>query len=469
MIGITERNTFARVALALALTASAIAVRADEQKEQTAWPDPRPLGRDIPIQRGQTSSESPGGQEPAQREAAGPLTLREALALAARLNPGLAASAHDVLAAEGNARQAGVLPNPELEIEAEDFGGTDARKGYDGATTTAGISQQLELGGKRSKRQSVARAEARLTGWDYEAARLDVLTRTKQAFVDVLAAQGQLALAEASLMLAEDVRKSAAERVKSGKVPELEETKAAVEVSSAGIARDRAKRELDVARKLLVSNWGGSTPRFANVVGSLDVDGGAASPDALAASVERSPEVARWIDARLAAAELLSLAKAQRIPDIAVKVGVSRFEEDGTHAAVAAVSLPLPLFDRNAGGIVAAQHAVAAAEQKERAARLLAATSLAEIRGRLDTTRLEAMAIRDGLLPAAQKAFDAAQTGYREGKFGHLEVLDAQRTLNEAKARYLEVLAAYHKAAADVERLTGIPLNTIQQEQNKED
>ncbi len=462
MTGRTGRNTLTRAALALALTASAIAVRAETQKEQTAWPDPRPLGRDLPARRGQPPASPAGQEQEVQSEPAGPLSLREALALAVRLNPGLAASAHDILAAEGNARQAGVLPNPELEIEAEDFGGTDSRKGYDGATTTAGISQQIELGGKRSKRQAVARAEARLTGWDYESARLDVLTRTKQAFVDVLAAQGQVALAEASLSLAEDVRKSVAERVKAGKVPELEETKAAVEVSSAGIALERAKRKLDVARKLLVANWGSATPRFANAVGSLEDVREVGSLDSLAAAVDRSPEVARWSDARLAAAESLRLAKAQRIPDITVNVGARRFEEDGTHAAVAGIALPLPLFDRNTGGIAAAQHAVMAAEQKERAARLMAATSFAEIHGRLEAARSEAIAIRDGLLPAAQKAFEAAQTGYREGKYGHLEVLDAQRTLNEARSRYLEVLADYHKATADLERLTGTPLSTIQ-------
>lgn len=459
----TGRNPFARAALALAIAAGAVPTLADAQKDQTAWPDPRPLGSDLPAQRGQPPSASPAGQEQqVQFEAAGPLTLREALTLAARLNPGLAASAHDVLAAEGNARQAGALPNPEFEIEAEDFGGTDTRKGYDGATTTAGISQKIELGGKRSKRQSAARAEARLTGWDYEAARLDVLTRTKQTFVDVLAAQGRVALAEVSLALAQDVRKSAAERVKAGKVPELEETKATVEVSTADIARDRARRELDVARRLLVANWGSATPRFANAVGSLEDVRDAGSLDALAAAVERAPEAARWTDARLAAAESLRLARAQRVPDITVNVGVSRFEEDGTHAAFAGFALPLPLFDRNAGGIAAAQHVVMAAEQKERAARLLAATSLAGIHGRLDTARSEAVAIRDGLLPAAQKAFAAAQTGYREGKYGLLEVLDSQRTLNEVRTRYLEALADYHKAAVDLERLTGIPLNTIQ-------
>ncbi|NIQ01614.1 MAG: hypothetical protein GWM98_15520, partial [Nitrospinaceae bacterium] len=51
--------------------------------------------------------------------------------------------------------------------------------------------------------------------------------------------------------------------------------------------------------------------------------------------------------------------------------------------------------------------------------------------------------------------------GYRFGKFGFLDVLDSQRTLFEARARYLKTLARYHQAVAEVERLTGEPLSTV--------
>ena len=87
---------------------------------------------------------------------------------------------------------------------------------------------------------------------------------------------------------------------------------------------------------------------------------------------------------------------------------------------------------------------------------------------RLETARTEALAIKAELLPGAQQAFEAAQTGYREGKFGHLEVLDTQRTLSDAKVHYLDVLAAYHKAAVDVERLTGTSLTAIEQTNEQE-
>jgi cobalt-zinc-cadmium efflux system outer membrane protein len=175
-----------------------------------------------------------------------------------------------------------------------------------------------------------------------------------------------------------------------------------------------------------------------------------------------TPEVARWNEEVAKARDSLALAKATRLPDIGVSAGISRFEEDGTYAGTAGLSLPLPLFDRNSGGIVSAKHQASRAECEQRAVRLRATTALVEAHSRLETARAEALTTKAELLPGAQQAFDAAKTGYREGKYGHLEVLDTQRTLNESKTRYLDVLAAYHKAAADVERLIGAPLNTIQ-------
>ena len=460
MVDTLQRLTFALMVFALAFTA-AISVYGDAA-EKSAWPALRPSGSVFRTQSGELPPAKPTSQDQSPPDLEHALTLTQALELAAKFSSDLAASAQDVLAAEGHARQAGAWPNPELEIETEEFGGADTREGFDAAETTVRITQPIELGGKRSRRQALARAEVRLAGWDYEAARLNVLTQTKQAFVDILAAQEKVNLAEAALRLAEDVRRVAAERVKAGKVPELEETKAVVEVSSAGIAFNRAKRELEVARKLLAANWGSETPRFAAAVGSLDAVKDLGPRSVLEAAVDQSPEVVRWNDELAATKEALALAKAQRIPDVAVSAGISRFEEDSTHAAVAGLSLPLPLFDHNEGGIAAARHQALRAEQKQHAARVRAATALAEAHGRFESARTEAVAIREELLPAAQKAFAAAQTGYRQGKFGFLEVLDAQRTLNEAKATQLDALAAYHKAAAELERITGMPLNTIQ-------
>ncbi len=453
-----------RVVLALVITGPGFLVHAENTAtpDRSAWPTPRALGREFPVHRGDGALETQAAHAPSQHEPDGVLTLPRALELALMHSPELAASAHGVLAAEGNARQAGVLSNPELELEAGEFGGSGARNGYEGAETSVRLTQTLELGGKRGKRRSVAQLEARLAGWDYEAKRLDVITLTEQAFVDVLLAQGQFALAESLLVVAEDVGKAAAERAASGKVPLLEKTKAGVEVATARIARDRAQRGLDTARNRLAASWGGTRPVFKAAGGDLDTVATVPPLERLSPLLENMPEVARWNEDVAKARESLALAHAMRHPDIGISAGISRFEEDGTFAGTAALSLPLPLFDRNSDGIISAKHQASRADYEQRAAHLRATTALVDAYSRLETARTEALTTQAELLPGAQRAFDTAQAGYREGKYGHLEMLDTQRTLNEAKTRYLDVLAAYHKAAADVERLIGAPLNTIQ-------
>lgn len=458
----SEHDRYIGVAAVLAAVAIGTAASGfAAEGSKSPWPAVRPTGRTTVAGRAGNGQEPAVPHTPLPHEPTGVLTLRQAQELALRHNPELAAAAHGALAAEKAAQQAGAVPNPELDVEAEEFGGEGSRAGYDGAQTTVSLTQPVELGGKRAKRRSLARSEARLAGWDYEARRLDVLATAKQAFVDVLLAQGRLALDESRLVVADDVRKAAAERVKAGKVPLLEETKAGVELATARIERDRAIRELDVARKRLAASWGGTTPAFKEAGGGLDAVTNVQPLEQLLPLLDGGPEVARWNDEAALGRDALAMAKAQRIPDVGISAGVSRFEEDGTHAGTVGLSMAIPLFDRNAAGIAAAEHQSARAQCEQRAAQLRAVTALVEVHSRLEMAAAEALTIRDELLPGARQAFAAAQTGYREGKFGYLEVLDTQRTLNEATARHLEALAAYHKAAAEVERLTGVPLNTI--------
>ena len=432
-----------------------------ETHHENAGPAPYTAGSDIPENQGDETMNKFGVSMHANAEPNGLLTLPQALELALMRNPELAAYSHGVLAAEGNVRQSGSLPNPELELEAGEFGGSGERKGYDAAETTVRLSQSLELGGKRGKRRRIAQAEAHLAGWEYEAKRLDVVALVKQAFVDVLLAQEQAALRESLLMLSEQSRQAAAERVKAGKVPLLEETRATVEVAAARIAHARAKRELETARRRLVTLWGETKPQFKKADGDLNEIGNVAPLEKLSALLNEAPEMARWKWEMDLAMASVALAKSARMPDVEVSLGVSRFEADDAYAGVVGVSLPIPLFDRNAGGILAAEHQAARAEYEHRAARVRLSMDLTDAHSRLETAHAEAQAIATEVVPGAQKAFDAAQIGYGEGKFGQWELLDSKRTLAEARIRLLDVLADYHKAAADVERLTGVSANTV--------
>ena len=425
---------------------------------RTNEPDPRPLGREYIVFR---APETPDAAPPeAAPDPAGALTLGDALAAALEGSPELASSSWEVRAAEARALQAGLLPNPELEFEAENFGGSDDFQGLRGVELTLGLSQEILLGSKIEKRTEVARLEGRLAGWEYEAARLDVLTATTKAFVAVLAAQERVTVIEESVRLGEEAVRSVRESVEAGKAPRLEESRAGVELALQKLELIRARRGLESTRRALAASWGGTRAMFTEAAGDFYATRPVPSPERLTEHLAQNPDLARWsaeIEFHRANAELM---KAGRYPDLTVAGGIRSFDLTDSYAFVAGISLPLPVFDRNQGAVREARAGTRKAREQQRAAIARLNKELNESYQALAVAARESEALAKEVLPAAEEAFAASEEGFRQGKFGYLEVLDSQRTLFETKGQLVEALAAYHAAVADVERLIGQSLAT---------
>ena len=118
----------------------------------------------------------------------------------------------------------------------------------------------------------------------------------------------------------------------------------------------------------------------------------------------------------------------------------------------------MPLFDRNRDGIRAAEAAIGQSHHAARAAQLQLIARLAEAYRALASAGDDVTTLRTRFVPGARSVFDAVQEGYQLGRFGLMDVLDAQRTLVAANGEYLEALTAYHQAVTAVERLVGQPL-----------
>jgi cobalt-zinc-cadmium efflux system outer membrane protein len=121
----------------------------------------------------------------------------------------------------------------------------------------------------------------------------------------------------------------------------------------------------------------------------------------------------------------------------------------------------LPIFNRNRGGILQAEFRKKRAANEQAAAQIAAETQLKSAYEALAAARVEAVALRERALPAAEAAYAGAMQAYRTGRFRYVEVLDAQRTLFELRADEIDALASYHSSAADLERLTGTPLAAL--------
>lgn len=405
--------------------------------------------------------EVPASTRPAPQnfvEPIGTLTLPKALSLALARNPRLASFAWNIRVAEADMMQAGSIPNPEIEAAIEEFGGSDTRRGFEGAETTLALSQLIELGGKRTKRLRVATLGRDLSRWDYEAARLDVLTDTLNAFAAVLSAQRQLALAQESQELAQQVLATVAARVQAGKVSPLEESRAGVALSRGRIALERAERELAAARRRLAAMWGSEEAAFAQAEGPYERITQIPPLEALLADIERNPDLARWVTEMERRRAALELEKARRIPDPVVSAGVTRFEETDDNAVLLSLSIPLPVFGLNPGRVAAARAALMQGLEERRAAEMGVRSALAETYASLAAAHAEVRTLQNDILPSAERTYAAIREGYRAGKFGFLDVLDAQRTLFEARQDYVDALATYHSALAGTERLVGRPV-----------
>lgn len=420
---------------------------------------PRPLGAGLVVI--QPTGDGSEGAKRTLDNPSGRLTLREALSLALRQSPELASFAWEVRAREAAAIQAGRPPNPVADLLFEDLGSSgrslaDQRAGQPQATLQ--VSQLIELGGKRAARRKLAETDRGLAEWDFETARIDVLSRVTTAFLDVLVSQQAIALAQRTSALIEQIDQTVRSRVEAGVVSPIEQTKAGVALAMARIEEQRARFALAADRTTLATLWGADTAAFASAEGEVMPPAATPSFETLAQHVAQNPEVARWAAemARRDAARALETARA--IPDVTVSAGYRRFTSADSNAFVLGASIPLPLFDRNQAGIRAAAQRVAQAREAELATRLRITTSLAVVYRDLAAASDEARALATEVLPGARSAFAAIEEGYRLGRFGYLDVLDAQRTLVAAEIQHLRAQGNAQKAVIALERLIGLPL-----------
>jgi len=389
------------------------------------------------------------------QEPSGELNLRQALEMALAGSPDLASFPWELRSGDARIRQAGLRPNPELTVDLENFLGSDPSRKFETLETTLSISQLMELGGKRAARIRLASSEKEVSRWDYEAKRADVAAEVAKSFVEVLSAQDRLTLAEELARLAKEVLNAVAARVAAGKISPVEETKASVAWSISGIELERARLALEGARKRLAATWGNAKPMFSKAVGRLDRLTPIPPPEVLADRISLNPDVARWAAEMEQRKATLVQERANRIPDVTISGGVRRSREANDTSFVFGAAVPLPLFNRNQGKILESHYRISKAEREREAAGNKVLAALSDAYQALATGYTEATTLKSAVLPGAQSAFEATSEGFRQGKFGYLEVLDAQRTLFEARGRYVEALGAYHKAVADTERLIG--------------
>lgn len=376
------------------------------------------------------------------------LSLSGALDLALKANPDIAVAIREREATDGIKVQAATRPNPYVSTSIQDTRNATRQ-------TTLQLNQEIELGGKRAARIEAADAFYSRSDAELATKQAEIHANVVAAFYEVLVAQERVALAKSSVEIGELALDAASKRVKAGKSSPVEQTKSSVAAATAKIELVQATTQLSNSRKLLSALWADNTPGFDRVTGDVTNIPAVSTLENLAPLIDSAPTIklAKFeISAREAITEI---ERSKAIPNITISLGMVDNREIGLNQALLGLSIPIPVFDRNQGNVQEAISRKYKAEDELIALRNKIQTNLTTQYERLSAARQASLSLQNDILPNAQSAFDAANRGFSLGKFNFLDVLDAQRTLYQAKSQYINALLEAHQAIAEIERTLG--------------
>ncbi|EAQ79246.1 probable divalent cation resistant determinant protein C [Blastopirellula marina DSM 3645] len=363
-------------------------------------------------------------------------SLPELEQLALQNNPAMAEAVARVNAAHGNWLQVGIAPNPVLGYSGQQLGSG-------GLATQTGmfVGQEFVTGNKLGLNREVAAWEIQKAERDRDAFRLRVLTDVRIGYYDVLIAQRRRELATQLVQIAEKGEQSAEALFKGQEVSQADPLRARVEADTSRIVLQNSINQHVEAWRRLTAVLGLPDFQLQQLEGELKAeDVNLQWDETLATLMRDSPELAAALANVEAAHWAVQRAYAQVIPNIEVQAIIQ--DDRGTRGTDGnlQVTLPLPLWNRNQGGIQQA-HAEAAAANRaadKLSMDLQARLAIAFQRYESARNQVNQYAREGGILENANRSLTLIRTGYEADEFSVLDLLSAQRTYFQTNLAYLD-------------------------------
>lgn len=398
------------------------------------------------------------------------VSLEAAVQTAMRENPELNAIREKLKVARARIEGIALFANPELETEFA--GGIDGNQSLE-------IIQPFQLGGQRGHQRRIATIHLEKVNAELaEASRL--LTKlVKMAFYELALVQEKLKLTKEVIDHSEQMYGIAQFRFDAGDISGTQANLANIQLQSALREAIKLEGELQLAQLELNALMGtpleteciavsgfpdASTSSFGNPQATSEI-----LPEAfsgLTVDVLKTHALERRNDLKSVQlnAELteneLRLAKAANIPDLGV--GALAQRNRGENMIGLKLTIPLPLFDRNRAEIHAAEaqqqvDAIEISSQERKITREVIAAFLAVKAAQKTLTFYEGDSAK--LLDENLKL---TRTAYELGEAQLLEVILMQNEFVKMRFAYLEALAVYYKALAQLEATIDTPISSHQ-------
>jgi cobalt-zinc-cadmium efflux system outer membrane protein len=384
------------------------------------------------------------------------LTLDDAIAMAEHSNPRLRGAAAATARADAATRTARAYANPSLEIFAgQQYARPIAIPGPPGLLQHYAAYQAIEIPSERRSRLRIAQLATTSSRFGETGVLRSVTADVKRAFYDVLRRREEIEHTQENLKLVEDLRRRVEVQVKVGEQGRLELTRAEAELARAGFAVRSAQIELSNAIAIL------RVAIAAPADAKLEPRGNLESRVQLPPLAELRELVLRTHPAIAQSQADLQTAQAKLEHDRRLRIPqptlFAEFEnQPDLRFWRTGVTVPIPLWDRREGQIAEATAVISQSQAilEQRRLELISVTERAFEQYQLADE--QANSLESGELRAAESAVSAAQAAYRFGERGIVEVLDAQRVLQDVRGELVDAQYARQTALSDLEELGAI-------------
>ncbi len=377
------------------------------------------------------------------------LTLEELEQMALVANPSLSKASAMIGAARGNWIQVGLRPNPTVGYDAQQVGSG-------GRAEQHGIlfNQEFVRGGKLRLSRAVAQQELVRAEQEMAVQQQRVLTDVRISYYQVLLAQRQLELTRNLVEISQQGAKTVDKLFRGKEATRPDVLQAQLEVENSQVLANNARNRHTAAWRSLCAVIG--NPQLPQ----QSLDGDAYAPpkefdfeETLTSLQTTSPEISSAMMEISRARATLDRAQVEPIPNVNVQGLVNVIDNgiDGRTDAAITLSMPIPVFNRNQGTIIKAQHEIVAAERALQQLELALESRLAPTFERYANARNQVERYREAILPAAQESLDLTRKMYEAGEAGFLSLLTAQRTFSQTNLNYLEALRELRTAEVEIE------------------
>ena len=396
------------------------------------------------------------------------LTLSSAIKYSLEQNPSLKVFEFRKIALRGQQETASLRPAYEVGFEAENFSGTGNFSGSDNVELTVSLSSVIEMGDKRTARVNVVNSSRAQLDVQRQVEALELFGEVTRRYIDVLAAQERVTLAEEGAQLAQNTLNEVTKRAKRGATPEAEVKRAQAAAGQSQLTVSSEKQQLAYLKVALAALWGEKMPSFSKVEGNLFQFGEDVEFQRLYARTKQNPAITIFAtEERLKEAEI-RLAKTQASTNIRWSIGLRQFQETDDTALTAGFNVPLFSSKRSTGSIISAIAARDEVLTRKEAALLKLHTQLFRAYSSRQQAIFSFKKLQSNIIPSLKQALKETRKAYQRGRYSYLDYLTARQELITARRSLIDAGSAALRYGADIEQLTAEPLPASQYDSLKE-